>query len=266
MIKTTPFFFACLMAWFGCATSSTPSPSAFSAPNKPMETATVTPEPTAANNGESDDATSNEILQTNINETDENTPQTYQILLARLKQGDTSIDFSALRNAFVQTDQYDPYQDDFSDETNSMLKALDEKQFEEAIRIAGQLLDTNYTAMLPHIISAIAWNELGNSEKERFHGEIVKGLVRSLMESGDGSIEKPYRVIRVQEEYDLINVMGLEFKSQSLLSSEDMMIDKLTAVDSVSGETKSIHFNVDACFSFWKKQIPESESGSEVTQ
>lgn len=184
----------------------------------------------------------------------------YQTLVKQLQSGDLTIDFRKLRESFTQTKLFDPYDDDLGDTSTDMLKALDEKRFEDAISEASRLLDLNYTAILPHVISAICWNELGNSEKERFHGEIVKGLVRSITDSGDGSEARPYRIIRIQEEYDLLNVMGLEFESQALITSGSSMLDQMTVIDPTTKEKKQIYFNVDICFAFWEKQLPV-ESG-----
>ncbi len=184
----------------------------------------------------------------------------YQMLVKRLQSGDLTVDFRKLRESFTQTKLFNPYDDDLGDTSTDMLKALDEKRFEDAISAADRLLDLNYTAILPHIISAICWNELGNSEKERFHGEIVKGLVRSITDSGDGSEARPYRIIRIQEEYDLLNVMGLELESQALITSGSSMLDQMTVIDSTTKDKKQIYFNVDICFAFWEKQLPV-ESG-----
>ncbi len=187
----------------------------------------------------------------------------YQTLVTRLKSGDLNVDFRLLREAFTQTDLFNPYNDDLGETGSGLLKALDEKRFEDAISAANKMLDINYTAILPHIVSAISWNELGNSEKERFHGEIVKGLVRSITDSGDGSESKPYHIIRVQEEYDLLNVMGYDFESQALITSGTSMLDEMTVIDSTTQEKKKIYFNVDVCFSYWEKQLPVESTDPE---
>jgi hypothetical protein len=72
-----------------------------------------------------------------------------------------------------------------------------------------------------HQVEQIAHRELREEERAGFHKAVVQGLLRSIMDSGDGkSTETAYIVISVHEEYVVLQVLGLRPSGQSVLHQE----------------------------------------------
>ncbi len=93
---------------------------------------------------------------------------------------------------------------------------------------------------------------------ERFHEFVLSGLIRSILQSGDGqSPETAFVVINVREEYILMELLGLTMQKQSVLESGGHIYDRLEVVDSETGEERELYFNVDIPFAAYDRLLGE---------
>lgn len=184
----------------------------------------------------------------------------YPVLLARVKNFDKTVDFKALRLAYTKTPDYNPYgRDNSRDE--AMGNALGEKKFEEAIRIAQTVLEKNYVHIFAHFVSRIAYRELGDQKKYEYHHFVTNGLIQSILRSGTGQDpEGALLVISTDEEYMILNVIGLKSKMQSTLKVADQTYDKLSIVDRKTGDAGEIFFNVTIPFGWLSRQFEKKGS------
>ncbi len=81
-----------------------------------------------------------------------------------------------------------------------------------------------------HMYRAIAFEELGREDDAQPHIDWYRGLLASIMASGDGRTpDTPFVTISIAEEYSLIHSFGLDVKHQSLTNdNQDMfrVVDK----------------------------------------
>lgn len=179
----------------------------------------------------------------------------YETLLERVKAGDTTVSFKDLRMAYTESQGYAPYGGD-SEGRKSMLSAVKDKDYDKALGFAGNVLKQNYVDITAHLVSSIAYNELKNAERAKYHHGIVDGLIQSILKSGDGrSIETAYVVIATDEEYALFNVLGMKAVSQSLVHDKDHSYDKMDAVDRKTNQTTTFYFNIDIPFNWLGKSL-----------
>lgn len=179
----------------------------------------------------------------------------YAQLLARLKGGDTAIDYAKLRYGFASTAAYNPYAK-FSAEREAMFKALESKQFDLAVKQAKALLDQNYQDMESHFVCVIAFGESGNQSQKAYHNAVLKGLIGSLYASGDGkSPETAYQVISTDEEYFLFNINGYRTIRQSLIEKDGVHYDKMELEYTKTGAKVTMYFNVERPFSWISRQF-----------
>jgi hypothetical protein len=179
----------------------------------------------------------------------------YSALLAKVKNSDNTVDFQALRLAYTKTAEYNPYGMDKSRD-EEMEKALEEKKFEEAIKIANTVLDNNYVHFFAHFVSRIAYREMGNQEKFKYHHFVTNGLIQSILRSGTGrNPEGALLVIDTGEEYTILNVLGLKSRKQSTLKVADRTYDKLDIVDRKTGDEGEIFFDVTIPFGWLSRQL-----------
>lgn len=197
--------------------------------------------------------------------TQDNPTVSYQTLLDRLKNGDTSIDFAELRLLFAQLPDYNPYRtmDELRDKEDQMWEAYKSGNYEEALQIGNSILDTNYLRIMTHYIFSEVYGKLGDTEKQQFHEDVFFGLVDSVIKSGDGkSPETAMTVIEIREEYDVLSVLGFEEDSQTLIEQDGKRFDVITAQNPETGETRDFYFNIDL---FYGKDLVSDTSSLEST-
>lgn len=98
--------------------------------------------------------------------------------------------------------------------------------------------------------------ELGDSDKASFHDFVLRGLLRSLMTSGDGkSPETAFQVISITEEYIVLDMLNLVTKDQKLVGLNTHQYDVMTAVHRETKEVLTVYFNVDIPFNWLNRQF-----------
>lgn len=181
------------------------------------------------------------------------TAKDYENLLAKLKSGDTRIDYKALRMAYTETEDYSPYGID-ADERTAIFKALNDKKYKDVIKAADKVLAANYVEMNAHYASAVANGELGDTKKADFHKAVFLGLIDSIVRGKDGKTAKTaYEVICVPEEYMLLNYFGYRRGSQALANENGSKFDILTVTDPEKNETFKLYFNIDIVWKGYEK-------------
>lgn len=143
----------------------------------------------------------------------------YYTLVKQLKNNDKSVDFTALRYSYTKSRDYKPYSGDDEDK-DAMYKALNNKEFEKAVKHAQAVLEKNYVDMDAHFVCRIAFRETKNTEKQNYHAFVLKGLLDSIYDSGNGQTpETAFVVINTREEYFFLNIYGynvINYKKQSV--------------------------------------------------
>src|SRR4030095_10418027 len=138
----------------------------------------------------------------------------FKTLVAKLKGGDTGVDFKALRIASADSDAEDSGQVD-REEYKKIVAAVDAKKNADAISVAEKALKSGYMDINTHMLLAVAYRETGNKEKFAFHKAVYLGLVNSILAGADGkSPSTAYVVINVAEEYALLGALGLKRDTQ----------------------------------------------------
>jgi hypothetical protein len=169
----------------------------------------------------------------------------YESILERVKKGDPAADFTALRLAYADNPPKDAEGTD-PDVSKSMFLALRDKKYGKAIEYAEKIMKGNYVDINAHLIASAAYKGKGDAEKEKFHRYVAEGLIKSILNSGDGkSQEKAMTVISTGEEYLILKVYGLMPGSQSLLEANGHHYDRLDAVNPKTNEKVTLYFNID---------------------
>jgi hypothetical protein len=127
-------------------------------------------------------------------------PSEYATLLASLKAGNTNIGCARLRFGYMDSPGYKQAKDT-SDAESAMLAALNAKDYPTALKCAEEVLASEYVNIDTHFVANVANKQMGATDKAEPHRAALKGLVDSILNSGDGlSPKKAWVVISVQEE------------------------------------------------------------------
>jgi hypothetical protein len=175
-------------------------------------------------------------------------PSEYATLLASLKAGKTDIDYARLRISYMDSPEYKAAKD-VSDSEKAMIDALNKKDYPAALKNAEIVLDSSYVNMDAHFVAMVANRELGAKDKQEFHSTVFRGLMKSILDSGDGkSTEKAWVVINVPEEYVVLRFFGYRPSEQSLLHKDSHSYDVMKVKDAKDGTEQTFYFNVDIPF------------------
>ena len=172
----------------------------------------------------------------------------YASLLARVKNGDLTIDFKQLRFSYMDSPERHKAKDT-SDEEKEMWQLLSKKDYKAAIEKADVVLANEFVNLDGHFVEYRAYQELQNNAQSDFHHAVFGGLIKSITDSGDGqSLHTAYVVISTHEEYVLLNLRGLRPNKQNLLMDHGHSYDALEAIDPETQKTVTLYFNVDIPF------------------
>jgi len=184
----------------------------------------------------------------------------YEILLEQVKQSDPNFDFTELRWTFAQTANYDPYNFDDSGLEDSMYDAYNNQEYELAIELANQMLEKNYLLPDLHFIVLQSYQELGDQENADFHNYFLRGLVTSIAKSGDGrSPETAFIVIQIEEEYFMLNILGLQDIEQTFTEINGIPYDIFNGVDENTNNPATIYFDISIPYSWLDNPMPQQQ-------
>lgn len=178
----------------------------------------------------------------------------YEDLLAQAKRDPASTDLKALRYAYAASSDHDPDAAAEMELRSTMMRAFNDKDCDGAIKKAQAILEKNYVSIDAHIALDLCYRQLDQADKAKPHELMARGLIRSVLEEGDGKTPKTaYAVISISEEYSVIDIVGMTKVKQALISADGHRYDRLT-VRNKSGETVDVYFNIDRLYGGWKEK------------
>ena len=169
----------------------------------------------------------------------------YDDYVTQLKAGKLDIDYTALRLAYAASPKYAPYGSSMV-LAKTMTKAYGAGDCGAAMMHAQEIFEANFVSIDAHMVASLCHKKAGNEEGAQRAYMIVRGLVRSVLKSGDGkSPETAFVVISIDEEYKALEALSLMPGTQSLVSHGGSSFDRLDARKRDSGEPVTLYFNVD---------------------
>lgn len=130
-------------------------------------------------------------------------------LAERAEASDTTLDFRVFRETFAATDRYAPYGDRDRQARNAVDSLLAQTANAKAYARAKSALGINPTDATMQLMAHYAAEQLGDSAAERHHAWMFRGLLESVLQTGNGTEAAPFVVISVDEEYDLARYLRL---------------------------------------------------------
>ena len=181
----------------------------------------------------------------------------YSEFVRQLEAGETNIDFLEFRESFLASEQFKKShnQSKFFDSLEQVMYVrMDEKDYQGVIATTIEMLSIDYTSMLAHKILRQTYEILDQPEKAEQYKSIQFGLLKSIVQNGDGkSCETAWPVIQIEEEYFILDMLEAELIEQSFETTNGLC-DKM--VVKVEGQTETYYFDVKRIFAA-KKVIGE---------
>jgi hypothetical protein len=142
---------------------------------------------------------------------------TYRQLVERVRAGDFSVDFRALRMACARSKVCEVRAT--PDELADMGQAGREQRQTDAVEICERLISHGFINMEAHVACSQAYTALNRPDQAKFHLDIMTALFQSVLNAGDGKTEETaYEVISVREQYAVLAGKGLPQSGEGVLS------------------------------------------------
>ena len=173
---------------------------------------------------------------------------TYSETVKTLESGKTNIDYEVFRESFIESKQFkiaSEKSSEFRDLKKQMYRQMSELKYDSIISTTKKMLSIDYTSMIAHKILRQTYQLVGDSVNAEKYKTIQFGLLRSIVNNGDGkSCENGWPVIQISEEYFILDMLGAELKTQSI---DGGVCDRMEVVDE-NGETKVYYFEISNVF------------------
>lgn len=180
---------------------------------------------------------------------------TYSQYVKSLEAGETDINYKALRENFIESQQFiiaKRKSATLDSLTKLMYEQVKKKEYQHVIATTKQMLSIDYTSMIAHKMLRQTYQAIGDSVNAKKYKTIQFGLLNSIVKNGDGkSCATAWPVIQIEEEYFILQMLGAKLKKQSVQNGEDGICDKM--VVEVDGETRTYYFGIDEILEGGKK-------------
>ena len=168
----------------------------------------------------------------------------YSKLVARAAVHDESVDFRALRFAYLTSSTRKGTSFDDTDRRKDLFAAVKANDLVRARDAAIKLLSANYTDLFGHKFLRQACEQLHDDACAAQEHFVEFGLLNSILKSGDGKTCKTgWEVAAVSEEYFIIAMLGATLKRQALLNGSPSC--DLLQVEGSDGKLASYNFRID---------------------
>jgi Domain of unknown function (DUF4919) len=142
-----------------------------------------------------------------------------------------SIDnYLQLREAVAASPEYAPY----GTSPDKACPLFDEGKFEEATALLRELIGNFLLNPRLHQFLSFAWHQQGNEDKAGFEFGIAKRCLDGILLTGSGEKEKPYLVLHVEDEYDVLRHLQKKPQTQSLVRDAERAYDVFQCEDGSS--------------------------------
>ncbi len=174
----------------------------------------------------------------------------YSSLVARAAAHDDTVDFRALRMAYLKSRAYQRAQTQWDAESTlrkEMYEAARTVETATTVRQKAEaLLSIDYTDMEAHKFLRQSCVVLHDDACADLHHFVEFGLLTSITRSGDGkSCATGWEAVQVGEEYFVLRMLGQTFTRQSLISEGGHSCDAMDVTDD-KDVAAIYYFNIDA--------------------
>jgi len=173
----------------------------------------------------------------------------YAQLVARAESGDETLDWGALRRAYLKSPAFErarAEREQLMALRRAMFAAMATHDAATVLAKARASLDLVYVDLEAQKARAQACAVLEDTECEKRGRRIELGLLRSIISSGDGhSCASAWQVVTVDEEYFVLRMKGETLHRQTVVNEGNQVCDKMEVTDEAD-QAHIYYFDVGA--------------------
>lgn len=170
----------------------------------------------------------------------------YRRLVARAEAGDTTLDFRALRLAWITSAQHHyMIPDDLRREIAAGVQGHDAARVAAAAR---KIIAGDYIEMSAHKYLRQACTVMGDTGCANHEHFVEFGLLQSITSDRNGqSKATAWRVVSIEEEYFIMGMADMTLQTQSLIQDPGRQYDRMDVV--ADGQKRVVWFDITDFFS-----------------
>ena len=153
--------------------------------------------------------------------------------------------FLAVRQKVSESDRYLPY----SNELDVLAANLCAEDPQAAIEYFWQTFPSLLLSPSAHMTLSKAYNSMGKENEAAFEKALAHQLIKSILATGKGTKKKPYAVMRVEDERDVLAALRKQPCPQFLMMGNKRVLDLLQCSDG-----SEVYFDITLMFGRGRKR------------
>ncbi len=180
----------------------------------------------------------------------------YEQLREQLRGGDDAVSMQMLREAYMRTPHYQPYQGPVNAGLRAIVNHLNRGDFEACLTTVRELQDEAFPLLSLHHYGAYCAHQLDKAADEEMHMGFARQIFHAIIEPGDGrSMETAWRTLTTPELYLVLAIHELRPRSQALVSGEGRMFDVMTVVPEGQEREETRYFDITPQMAFGMRDL-----------
>lgn len=151
----------------------------------------------------------------------------------------TTESFQALRQQVAASDRYAPY----SNELDMLMAALCAGEPQAAIDLFWRSFPNLLLSPLAHFMLSQAYLDLKREDEAEGEKAMGRLILKSILATGKGTKKRPYAVMRVEDERDVLSALKKQAGAQFLVRDKSQVFDLLQCSDG-----SEVYFDITLMF------------------
>ena len=135
--------------------------------------------------------------------------------------------FEILRQQVAASDRYAPY----SNELDMLVAALGAGEPQATIDLFWRSFPNLLLSPLAHFIQSQAYLDLKKENEAEGEKTMGRLILKSILATGKGTKKRPYAVMRVEDERDVLSALKRQAGAQFLMTDKNRVLDLLQCSD-----------------------------------
>jgi hypothetical protein len=153
--------------------------------------------------------------------------------------------FQGIRQQVAASDRYAPY----SNELDMLMAALSAGEPQAAIDLFWRSFPNLLLSPLAHFILSQAYKDLKRENEAEGEKAMGRLILKSILATGKGTKKKPYAVMRVEDERDVLSVLKKQAGAQFLMTDKSRVFDLLQCSDG-----SEVYFDITMMYGRTRKE------------
>ena len=135
--------------------------------------------------------------------------------------------FLAVRQKVAESDRYLPY----SNELDVLAANLCAREPQSAIEYFWRTFPSLLLSPSAHLTLSRAYDSMGKEGEAAFEKALAFQLIKSILATGKGTKKKPYAVMRISDEWNVLSALRKQAGPQFLMMGKNRVFDLLQCSD-----------------------------------